>query len=304
MTITRRTLLLGAALLGCAAGCSPATSRPRGTATAGTSAPPQSQGGPKGPAGTRLATDTTVPLSPLQHLMTVQAMLNGRGPYRFGIDSGSSAPIVLGAELGRDLPQIGSVQQGPPGSQGSPSVPLVRVDSLSIGAAEFSGVEAVVGAGPPGVDGMIGVLLFEKLTATLDKQHQTLWLSNSRLSDGPHVVAFTLDHGIPNIDIRAGGKTLTVTVDTGGPGVLDVPTSADLPLRGTPSPAGTGRIVDRTFTISAAPLDGDLVVAGWTRHAPTVRIVDGVPIASIGAGFLDDYAVTFDLPSNRLALTQ
>jgi hypothetical protein len=236
--------------------------------------------------------------------MTVQAMLNGRGPYRFGIDSGSSAPIVLGAELGRDLPQIGSVQQGPPGSQGSPSVPLVRVDSLSIGAAEFSGVEAVVGAGPPGVDGMIGVLLFEKLTATLDKQHQTLWLSNSRLSDGPHVVAFTLDHGIPNIDIRAGGKTLTVTVDTGGPGVLDVPTSADLPLRGTPSPAGTGRIVDRTFTISAAPLDGDLVVAGWTRHAPTVRIVDGVPIASIGAGFLDDYAVTFDLPSNRLALTQ
>jgi hypothetical protein len=310
MTITRRSLLVGAALLGGAAGCSPAASRPQGTATAGTSAPPQSQGGPKGPAGTRLAADTTIPLSPfqqgtLQHVMTVQAMLNGRGPYRFGIDSGSSAPMVLGAELARGLPQIGSVQNGPPGSQGSPSVPLVRVDSLSIGAAEFSGVEAVAGAGFPGVDGMIGVLLFEKLTATLDRQHQALRLSNSRLSDGPHVVAFTLDHGIPNIDIRAGGKTLTVTVDTGGPGVLDVPTSAGLPLRGTPSPAGSARIGgDTTFTISAAPLDGDLVVAGWTRHAPTVRIVDGVPIASIGAAFLNDYAVTFDLPSNRLALTQ
>jgi hypothetical protein len=35
-----------------------------------------------------------------------------------------------------------------------------------------------------------------------------------------------------------------------------------------------------------------------------VRIVDGVPIASIGAALLNDYAVTFDLQSNRLALTQ
>jgi hypothetical protein len=236
--------------------------------------------------------------------MTVQATLNGRGPYRFGIDSGSSAPMVLSTELGRGLPQIGNVQNGPPGSQGSTSVPLVRVDSLSVGAAEFSGVEAVVDAGLPGVDGMIGVLLFEKLTATLDNKHQTLRLSSSRLSDGPHVVACTLDHGIPNIDIRAGGTTLTVTVDTGGPGLLDVPTSADLPFRGTPTPAGSGRIGGSTFTIRAAPLNGDLVVAGWTTHAPTVRIVDGVPIASIGAALLNDYAVTFDLQSNRLALTQ
>jgi hypothetical protein len=236
--------------------------------------------------------------------MTVQAMLNGRGPYRFGIDSGSSAVMHLGAELARGLRQIGSVQQGAPGSHNSPSVPLVRVDSLSVGAAEFSGVEAVVDAGFPGADGMIGVLLFEKLTATLDNQHQTLRLSHSRLSDGPHVVPCTLDHGIPNIDIRAGSKTLTVTVDTGGPGLLDVPTSAALPFRGTPTPAGTGRIGDSTFTIRAAPLDGDLVVAGWTRHAPTVRIVDAFPVASIGAAFLNDYAVTFDFSSNRLALTQ
>jgi hypothetical protein len=240
----------------------------------------------------------------LQHVMTVQAMLNGRGPYRFGIDSGAGAALHLGAELARGLPQIGSVQMGAPGSQGN-SVPLVRVDSLSIGAAEFSGVEADVEAGFPGADGMIGVLLFEKLTATLDNQHRTLRLSNSRLSNGPHVVPCTLDHGNPTIDIRAGGKTLTVTVDTGGPGLLDVPTSAGLPLHGTPTPAGSARIGgDTTFAIRAAPLDGDLVVAGWTRHAPTVRIVDGVPVASIGAALLGNYAVTFDLPANRLALTQ
>jgi hypothetical protein len=231
-------------------------------------------------------------------------MLDGRGPYRFGIDSGSSAPLNLSADLARGLPQVGSVQQGAPGGSGSRSVPLVRVDSLSIGAAEFSGVEATAGASFPGLDGMIGVLLFEKLTATLDYQHRTLLLSHKRLSDGPHVVPATLDHGIPTIDIRAGGTRLTVTVDTGGPGVLDVPTSARLPLRGTPTPAGTARIGGSTFTIRAAPLDGDLAVAGWNTHAPTVRIVDGVPVASIGAALLRDYVVTFDLPSHRLALTR
>jgi hypothetical protein len=234
--------------------------------------------------------------------MTVQAKLNGRGPYRFGIDSGSSAPLNLGADLARGLPQIGSVQQGAPGGSGSQSVPLVRVDSLTIAAAEFSGVEATSGASFPGLDGMIGILLFEKLTATLDYQHRTLLLSHQRLSDGPHAVPCTIEHGIPTIDIRAGGTGLTVTVDTGGPGVLDVPTSARLPLRGTPTPVGTANIGGSTFTIRAAPLNGDLAVAGWTTHAPTVRLVDGVPIASIGAALLHDYAVTFDVPSHRFAL--
>lgn len=304
MTITRRSVLLGATLLGCAAGCARTPSRPRKTAT---SASPRGQSGPKGPARTRLTTDTTVALSPLpqgpiQQLMTVPVMLNGRGPYRFGLDSGSSAALDLGADLARGLPRIGTVHNGPPG--GGTSVPLVRVDSLSIGAADFSGVEAVTTAGFPGVDGMIGILLFEKLTATLDHRHQTLRLSHQRLPAGPHTVPCTLDHGIPTIGIRAGGTPLNVTVDTGGPGLLDVPASARVPLTGTPTPAGTAHIGSSTFTLRAAPLDGDLVVAGWTAHAPTVRIVDGVPVASIGSAFLTNYALTFDLPSHRLALTQ
>jgi hypothetical protein len=231
-------------------------------------------------------------------------MLNGRGPHRFGVDSGSSAAVVLGAELARDLPRIGTVRNGPPGGQGATSVPLVRVDSLSIGAAEFGGVEAIANASFPGVDGMIGILLFEELTATLDHPHQTLRLSHQRLPDGPHVAACTLDHGIPTIGVRAGGTPLTVTVDTGGPGLLDVPTSAHLPLTGTPTPAGTAHIGGGTFTLHAAPLDGDLVVAGWTTHAPTVRIVDGVPVASIGTALLGAYTVAFDVPSHRLAMTR
>jgi len=58
--------------------------------------------------------------------------------------------MVLSPELARNLPQIATVQGGPPGGQGSQSVPLVRVDSLAIGMAQFSGVEAVQFSGVAG----------------------------------------------------------------------------------------------------------------------------------------------------------
>jgi predicted aspartyl protease len=278
--------------------------------TAGSSdSPAQSPRRPAAaPAQTSLAGDTSVPLTPVEHLMAVSATVNGHGPYRFVIDTGSAAMLHVSSRLASalHLPQVGTVLEGAPGG-GMVPVPLVRVGSVTIGGARFDGIEASVGAelGDIRSDGVIGLGLFAQLTATIDFPHRALRLSHAGLpASGAHVVAFTRERGVPQIEVRVGGVSLTADVDTGGPGGLTVPESAALPLRGQPTVVGTGRTTTGEFEIRAATLDGDLDIAGWTRHAPTVDIVAAFPNASIGSAFLRGYILTFDMPDGRLAVTR
>ena len=302
MTMTRRTLL-GVALASLVAGCtSPVTPAPanRPADPNRTQIPPMRP--PAGPAQTRLTGETATSLTRFAHLPAVELRVNGAGPYRFVIDTGSAAPLRVSESLASRLPQIGVVQE--PSPSGPRSVPVVRVDAVGIADAEFAGVDATVGVqlGEIRPDGIIGIGLFQELTATLDYPGNTLHLASNRpVADGPHVVAFTRPFGVPRISVRAADVTLDADIDTGGPALLTVPSAVRLPLRSTPSRIGTGRGAMGEFEILAAELDGDLSIAGWTRSAPMVHIADGLPGASIGAAFLTDYAIAFDVPGSRVA---
>lgn len=302
MTMTRRTLL-GVALTGLLAGCtSPVTPAPANRPTDPDRTPIPPVRPPTGPAETRLADQTAAPLTRLAHLPAVELRVNGAGPYRFVIDTGSAAPLRVSESLASRLPQVGVVQEA--GPTGPRSSPVVRVDAVGIADAEFAGVEATVGVGLGEIrpDGIIGIGLFQELTATLDYPGGTLHLARNRpVAEGPHVVGFTRPFGVPRISVRAADVTLDADIDTGGPALLTVPSSVRVPLRTTPTRIGTGRGAMGEFEILAAELDGDLSIAGWTRPAPTVHIVDGLPGASIGAAFLSDYAIAFDVPGSRVA---
>jgi hypothetical protein len=260
-------------------------------------------------ASTRLTGSTSVPLIRLRHLMYVKVNVNGRGPYRFVIDTGSAALLRVSPALARglSLPQVGVVQEGDPSGKNPRQVPVVRVASVAIGRALFSGIEASVGSelGEIRPDGIIGLGLFARLTAAIDYRGRTLRLSHAALPvRGRHVVGFTREQGVPQIKIRAADLELSVDIDTGGPAVLTVPASTRLPFQRKPRVIGTGRTATSEFTIRAAPLKGDLSVAGWTKRAPMIHIVDVFPLASLGSGFLRQYVVTFDTPNRRLALTR
>jgi CubicO group peptidase (beta-lactamase class C family) len=263
-----------------------------------------------------------VSLQPIEHLLAVDARVNGRGPYRFAIDSGAAGLLRVSPELAKTLAleEIGMARTGDPSGKNAREVPIVRVDSVEIGGARFSGVDATVGAGrvagrdgPPQPDGVIGLGLFAGLTVTLDYPKSELRLSREPLpapaagadaAAGAHVVAFTAERGIPQIDIDAANVTLKADVDTGSPALLSVASSMHVPVRGEPRVVGKGRTVSNEFEIRAADLNGDLRIAGWSHPNPTIDIVDLFPVANIGSRFLRQYVVTFDLLNQRLALRQ
>jgi CubicO group peptidase (beta-lactamase class C family) len=266
---------------------------------------------PSAPARTELDHDVAVPATMSGHLLTVSAKLDGQGPFRFAVDSGAGGMMRLSSALQKQLqlPQIGVAMTGDPSGKHMTRSPVVRIAHVEIGGARFTGVDATVGEllGGDELGGVIGLGLFATLTATLDYPKQELRLGRQPLGDhDPHVVTFTTGRGIPEIDIDVAGVAMKVDVDTGSPAVLSVPPAfaGKLVFTGAPRVVGKGRTAGNEFEIRGAELRGALHVAGFAQAAPQVNIVELFPVANLGSQFLRQYAVTFDLANQRMALAR
>ena len=262
---------------------------------------------PSAPAKIEINGPVAVPLTPMEHLMAVEAKINGKGPFHFVIDTGSARMLRVSAEIAKSLglEEIGEALSGDPSGKNMVRQPVVRVDSMEIGGVRFSGITATIGdrPGPVQLDGVIGLPLFGKLTVTLDYPKQELRLTREPLpADGRHVVSFTAEHGVPQIEIDVAGVTTKVDVDSGSPALLNLPSTAGLSFNGEPRVVGRGRTVGNEFEIRAAELRGDIRVAGWTQSNPMVDLVDIFPVGNIGSRFLRQYVVTFDMANKRMAL--
>jgi hypothetical protein len=249
---------------------------------------------------------TAVPLTPLNHLLAVTAMVEGKGPYHFVVDSGSAGAMRVSPELANalHLKTTGTRRDGDPSGHDPVEVPVVLAGSVEIGGVRFDNDSASVGGQLPGVsaDGVIGLDLFAGWTVTLDYPKRELRLSRERLAaTGDHVVSFTTPHGVPQINVSVAGKTVPADIDTGSPALFSAPSSLNPPFRDQPRITGKGQSITGTFDISSADLNGALVIAGWSTPHPTLDIADRFPGANVGSRFLRGYAVTFDLPAKRVA---
>jgi D-alanyl-D-alanine carboxypeptidase len=265
---------------------------------------------PSAPGRTELGGDVAVPTAMSGHLLTVEARVNGKGPFRFVVDTGSGGMlrITRAVQDALGLEPLGVARVGDPSGKNMVNRPIVRASSVEIGGARFLDVNATVGdqLGGNELSGVIGLSLFANLTATLDYRKHELRLSRRPLAPGDaHVVAFTAERGVPVIDIEVAGAAMKVDVDTGSPAVLSVPSSWATALRFAGQPTTRkGRTATNEFEIRTAELRDDIRVAGFTQASPRVDVVDLFPVANLGAQFLRQYTVTFDLANHRMALAR
>ena len=266
---------------------------------------------PSGPDSVQIGGPATLPLTQDRHLLVVEAMVNGKGPFHFTLDSGAAGMMRVSDSLAKTLalPTMGEAISGDPSGKNSERVAVVHVDSVEIGSARFGGIDATLERRPGMVesDGVIGLGLFDNLTVTIDYRKRELRLSMAGLApDGAHVVPFTIERGIPVIDIDVAGTPMKVDVDTGSPAFLSVPTewSKKLTFSGEPHVVGHGRTSANEFDILGADLKGDVRVAGYAEANPRVDILDLFPVANLGSRFWKNYVVTFDLKNKRLGVAK
>ncbi len=155
--------------------------------------------------------------------IVAQVTINGRGPFRFMLDTGSTRTVVAESALGKlGLTANTDATIAVAGISGSELAPSVHIDSLDAGDLHFRDLDLPVLAGPVfhGLDGILGMDGFEgmKLSADFSKDHITI---SQSLGKRPSLM-FSVMHAeflsdrLLMVDGRVGPLPTKAIIDTGG----------------------------------------------------------------------------------------
>lgn len=154
--------------------------------------------------------------------MTVETMINGRGPYRFVVDSGADRSVVsevlassLALPRGRDVMVHGI--------GGSAVTPTAHIDQLITGDARLSGVELpILPPGRVGGDGLLGVDILQNRAVVMDFRQRKLEVRQStpeyRMFRRPQEVQVVADQKFGRLTIvncRINGVRTLAFIDSG-----------------------------------------------------------------------------------------
>ncbi len=186
------------------------------------SPPTASRGAPAGDAD-----DTSQYAVPtrLDHVgrIVAQVTINGRGPFRFMLDTGSTRTVLAEDALVKlGLTADADATVAVSGISGSELAPSVHIDSLDAGDLHFRDLDLPVLAGPVfhGLDGILGMDGFEGMKLSADFSKDRISISQS-LGKRPSLTysvmhAEFLSDRLLMVDGRVGSLRTKAIIDTGG----------------------------------------------------------------------------------------
>jgi len=250
----------------------------------------------------RLTSSFVAPLELINDKPYVTVMVNGHGPYRFLIDTGTGTQALVSPELVQELgiPRVGHARLTDPSRQGQHRSNVVWVDSIKIGDVEFEEVQAVehrLFREEQNCKGVLGFPLFEDYLLTLDYPGRRMILSSGVLKQraGDSVVPFRIADGVPIAKIDIEGVTVEAQIDSGGNG-LSLPDAVAERMRFQSAPVeyGIAESLTTRFSLRAARLQPDVRLGGFVFRKAFVEINSAFPLVNIGSTPLKNFVITFD----------
>ena len=243
----------------------------------------------------------SAPLEIIHDKPYVSLMVNGRGPFRFLIDTGTGGQALVTPELAAELllPVVGRAHLTDPSGLGEQRSEIAWIDSLNLAGVEFSDVEAVVHNlyGDANCQGVLGFTLFEDYLLTLDFPGHRLMLTSGELNgdSGGSVLPFRMPDGVPIVPLKIGQQQFDAQIDSGGTGLsLPLKDSRELKFQETPVAFASGESLSTKFEIKAARLQGDIKLGRYTFRQAFVEINAAFPLLNIGSTPLQHFVITFD----------
>jgi predicted aspartyl protease len=252
----------------------------------------------------------SIPMEVVHGKPYVMVMVNGRGPYRFMVDTGTGGEALVSLELAQELklPTVDKTRLSDPSKEGRHFTDVVMIDSLDIAGVEFTEVMAArhrIYGEEANCQGILGFLVFENYLLTLDFPNQRLTLSSGALvPDGESsVLPFRMPDGVPIAPMRIGGLRVEAQFDSGGTG-LSLPEHLipKLKLSMDPVPFGLAESLSSRFEIKLARLISDVRLGQYTFSESFVEINPAFPLVNFGAYAMGDFAITFDQMNQLLRL--
>jgi len=249
---------------------------------------------------------TSIPFELDHGHIFVDAFVNGRGPFRFGFDTGASgmgrADRSLAAAL--SLPKVDETANSDGAKTATADV--VAVESLRLGDLEQRNVQLIsrdYNAGrSPGLQPIMGIIardFFADRLVTIDYPAREITFSRGQLRLGePGVVAYGASFTVP-VCFASGcypGK-----IDTGSSRSFVVPKDLVPKLSASePAAIGQGLRTNGVATLYEMTLNEPVHIAGITAtHQKILYAEPSGDTIVIGTEFLKDYVLTID-QQNRL----
>jgi len=266
---------------------------------------------------------TAVRLREVDTRMTVPVLINGKGPFRFIVDSGATRTVIsntLAAQLG--LPSAGTVSLHSVG--GEAQVPAVHIDSLYVGALPAKELTAPVldeanlgGLGILGIDTLQGkkviidlvrhAMSVEPADKYVEPAHPGEIVVTARSRFGQLVLA----------DADAAGQKVYAIVDTGSMVTLGNLTLKDKLVRrkrATPQDVAITDVTGQKIIASYAPITdlrlGDfhmanVVIAFDDAHVFERFGLTGKPAMLLGMDLMQAFnRVSIDFARRRVRLVR
>jgi predicted aspartyl protease len=269
------------------------------------------------PARTTVAAPVEVPMGSMAGRPTIDVMIDGKGPFRFLVDTGAGTTVInqdLAQELG--LAVLDSTRIGDPMNPNAIKAEVVQVPTMTIGDAKFETFTAaswdrgsLIRAGetnPP--RGVIGFPVFRDVLLTFDYVDKKMTIAPGSLPkpDGKSVIPYNAPMGIPEFTVNVGGVEVTTHLDTGSGGFYSVPKryQGQLKFKGPLEEVGRARTVNTEMILKGAELDGKLALGQFAWEKPFVIVSDELPMGNLGGQALASFAITFDQRAQAMKFEQ
>jgi predicted aspartyl protease len=253
-------------------------------------------------ATTEVSPAFSAPIELIHDKPYVRVMVNGRGPFRFLIDTGTGGQAMVSPELADALalPAVGHARLMDPSGKGEQRSDVLQVHSLKVAGVEFTEIKAIrhrLYSEEENCQGVLGFTLFKDYLLTLDYPGRKVVLSEDAIrdDDGGSVMSFLMPDGVPVISLRIEGQRMEAQIDSGGTG-LSFPAriATRLKFLSTPVEFGSGESLATRFQIKAARLRADVRLGRYTFKQAFVEINPAFPLVNVGSTPLANFVVTFD----------
>ena len=255
--------------------------------------------------------EASLPMEIVGAQIVVPVTIDGRGPFRFSLDTGAGRTVVdrsLAREL--KLPVIGASRVGDPARPEAIAAEEVRIESLGLGGATVSRLTADswdrAELDPAArTRGALGMEVFAGRLLTLDYPGRRVVVARGELPapDGRQVVAYRRSEGgTLLVPVSIGQLAIEADLDTGSPEGLALPKSfaGRLTLQGELARIGRGRTAAGEFVVYGARAADTLRVGSIEIERPFLTFNDYLPNANIGYRLLRHLAVTLDQKNRRV----